>query len=106
MNGAATGEAAARMINADNITSTINIGANQNFFLIFKKSQNSPSKDILVFLLVHHVVIISELLFISFQIRIRVLFSFYPIRFGRWVPFPVHRIFAYNPHHESGRSQY
>ena len=50
MNGAATGEAAARMINADNITSTINIGANQNFFRTFKKSQNSPIRDIIGFL--------------------------------------------------------
>jgi hypothetical protein len=46
MNGAATGELAASIINADKITRTIRIGASQNFFLTFMKSQNSFTSDI------------------------------------------------------------
>lgn len=47
MKGAATGELAAKIMKADNITSTIKIGASQNFFLTFMKSQNSLTRDML-----------------------------------------------------------
>jgi hypothetical protein len=47
MKGAATGELAAKMMKADNMTSTIKIGANQNFLRTFMNSQNSLTKDIL-----------------------------------------------------------
>jgi len=44
MSGAQTGEVVARIMNADNITSTVSSGANQNFFRTFKKSQSSVIK--------------------------------------------------------------
>jgi hypothetical protein len=47
MKGAATGELAAKMMKADSMTSTIKIGANQNFLRTFMNSQNSLTKDIL-----------------------------------------------------------
>lgn len=46
MKGAATGELAASIMNAESITKTIKIGANQNFFRTFMKSQNSLTSDI------------------------------------------------------------
>jgi hypothetical protein len=48
MNGAAAGDSDARTMKAERITSTMSIGANQNFFLTFIKSQNSFINDMAV----------------------------------------------------------
>jgi hypothetical protein len=48
MNGAAAGDSDARTMKPERITSTMSIGANQNFFLTFIKSQNSFINDMAV----------------------------------------------------------
>ncbi len=48
MKGAAAGEREARIINPERITRTIKIGASQNFFLTFIKSQNSFINDMII----------------------------------------------------------
>jgi hypothetical protein len=48
MNGAAAGDKEAKIINPERITRTISMGANQNFFLTFIKSQNSFTNDMFV----------------------------------------------------------
>jgi hypothetical protein len=46
MKGASTGELAARIMKPDKMTSTMIMGANQNFIRTFMKSQNSLTRAI------------------------------------------------------------
>ncbi len=100
MKGAATGELAASIMNAERITSTISIGASQYFFRTFKKSQNSFTRDI------NHSSVQqceseSELFLVSLNTGLRRIFPPYPVRRCFGVAFPIHWVLTYQAHNQA-----
>ena len=105
MKGAATGELAASMMKAERITSTIKMGASQNFFRTFIKSQNSLTRDINRSSC-SRVIFKSELFLVSLDAGLLGIILSDPVRRNSWISFPIHRVFGDHTHDQSSRCNY